>query len=302
MAKEDPLWHRFVAGGLGDATAACLSHPADVLKVRLQLTGEGDPTKRTLTARDFGHAAKRLAMVEGFRNGFYAGISATIARQLSFSSLRHGLCGVFERKWRDMRQESNISMLTRLGCASVAGLMAAVVANPTDVVLIRMQADGHWPKPQRREYRHVFDGIGRIFNTEGVAALWRGCGPTATRAVLVTTSQIVTYAEAKIALGRAGVADGTQLHMACAMTSATVACFATCPVDVVKTRVMNMQKSHGISYSGPLDCVMQTLRSEGPLAFYKGLSATFLRLWPHTVLLWLAQEQYGKWLRVWSSS
>jgi hypothetical protein len=36
--------------------------------------------------------------------------------------------------------------------------------------------------------------------------------------------------------------------------------------------------------------VRKTLATEGPLAFYKGLSATFIRLWPHTVLLWLGQE------------
>ena len=43
--------------------------------------------------------------------------------------------------------------------------------------------------------------------------------------------------------------------------------------------------------------VTKTLAIEGPLAFYKGLSATFVRLWPHTVLLWLAQEAIGSRLR-----
>lgn len=55
--------------------------------------------------------------------------------------------------------------------------------------------------------------------------------------------------------------------------------------------------SGGVNYLGPIDVVRKTLRTEGPLAFYKGLSATFLRLWPHTVLLWLAQEAISKQLR-----
>lgn len=299
---EDILWHRFVAGGFGDASAACFSHPADVLKVRLQLTGEGDPAKRTITAKDFGRAARKLVIEEGVRDGLYGGISASVVRQLSFSSLRHGLCGVFERKWSGLREDSScISPLARLGCASAAGFIAAMVANPTDVVLIRMQADGHWLRARRREYKHVFDGLARIIRDEGLSTLWRGCGPTATRAVLITAAQVVTYSEAKSAFSRAGVPEGTKLQLAAAMTSATVSCIATNPVDIVKTRIMNMHTSQGVSYSGALDCTMQTLRIEGPLAFYKGLSATFLRLWPHTVILWVSQEKYLYWLRAWSS-
>ena len=29
----------------------------------------------------------------------------------------------------------------------------------------------------------------------------------------------------------------------------------------------------------------------GPLGLYKGLGATFLRLGPHTIILWMVQEQ-----------
>lgn len=296
--REDPIWFRFVACGFGDATAACFSHPADVIKVRMQLTGANDPATPRLKIKDFVYAARRSIAIEGFRNGLYPGFSASIARQLSFGSLRHGLCGVLERAWRDLHHEpQTISTFVRIGSAAVAGFTAAAITNPTDVVLVRMQADGNLPKHQRREYRHFFDGISRTFQAEGLAALWRGLGPNAARAVLVTVSQVVTYAETKIALGRAGLADGTSLHLASAITSATVACIVTSPVDVIKTRMMNMQKTHGISYSGPVDCVLQTLRTEGPLAFYKGLSFTFLRLWPHTLVLWMAQEQYLHWMR-----
>lgn len=55
--------------------------------------------------------------------------------------------------------------------------------------------------------------------------------------------------------------------------------------------------SGGVSYGGPWDVVIKTLGTEGPLAFYKGLSATFVRLWPHTVLLWLGQEVITSHLR-----
>eukprot|EP00913_Durusdinium_trenchii_P025699 g24118.t1 len=84
---------------------------------------------------------------------------------------------------------------------------------------------------------------------------------------------------------QAGFNNDVRLHLCCAMSSATAACLCTQPVDCVKTRIINMQKNCGVSYRGPLDVVRKTLGTEGPLAFYKGLSATFVRLWPHTVLL-----------------
>eukprot|EP00929_Paragymnodinium_shiwhaense_P076887 TRINITY_DN39581_c0_g1_i1.p1 TRINITY_DN39581_c0_g1~~TRINITY_DN39581_c0_g1_i1.p1 ORF type:complete len:342 (+),score=14.34 TRINITY_DN39581_c0_g1_i1:76-1026(+) len=310
LPEEPPLWHRFVAGGLGDMTAALVSHPADVLKVRLQLTGECNSHSRSLGFQDFRRAARKLALEEGVRKGLYGGLSASLLRQATFSGLRHGLFGVLDRSSRQHLQSDATanrggsqavaasSTVLRLVCALSAGCTAAVIANPCDVVLIRMQADGHWPASERRGYRNVFDGMRQILKQEGVRAFWRGCTPNVTRAALVTGSQVVTYEEAKYLCVRSGLDDGSlAVQLGCAMTSATVACVVTSPVDVVKTRIMNMQSTHGQQYSGPWDCIRRTMGTEGPLAFYKGLSATFLRLWPHTVILWLAQERYNRILR-----
>lgn len=289
------LWHRFVVGAAAEMLAVCASHPADVLKVRLQLTGEGNSAMRTLSARDILNSGRGLVVNEGVRNGLYAGISASWSRQFVFSGLRHGLYGVLEHRWK--QEFGSISLPGRTVCALSSGCFAAVIGNPTDVVLIRMQSDGHWPPEQRRRYSHIFDGLRRIVRHEGVATLWRGCSPTVMRAALVTTSQIGTYEEVKHCLLRAGYAESFSMTIICAIASATVACFVTAPVDIVKTRIMNMQQGCGVSYKGPMDVIKRTLRQEGPLGFYKGLSACFLRLWPHTVLLWIGQEKIGALLK-----
>merc|ERR1712093_655364 len=117
------------------------------------------------------------------------------------------------------------------------------------------------------------------------------------RAALVTSSQIVTYEEAKGAMLRFGYADSLFTQMTSGIISATVACVVIAPVDCIKTRIMNYQKNHGSSYRGPLDCVQQLLRTEGPFAFYKGFSALCLRQWPHTVLLWFGNERVKSMLR-----
>ena len=40
----------------------------------------------------------------------------------------------------------------------------------------------------------------------------------------------------------------------------------------------------GLQYRGYVDCVLKILRSEGPRGFYKGVTASWLRVGPHSVL------------------
>lgn len=298
-----PLWHYYVAGGIGDVCATCVSHPLDVVKVRQQLTGE---LAKTSESKGLVQTARDVRAAEGLFTGLYRGITASIARQASFSTLRHGgyatVChllvsappkGSYDNK---THPATLATMSQKLVAGVLAGAVSATVSNPTDVVLIRMQADGHWPPQQRRQYRHVFHGLHHVIKTEGLSRLWRGCFPTVLRATLVTTSQLLTYFRAKDFFLRhdswgvfsAGSADA-RLHLCSSVCSAAAASLATAPVDVIKTRIMNMQAGPR-HYSGTLDCVTRTIKAEGISGLYKGLLPTFARLAPHTVVLWLVQE------------
>lgn len=60
------------------------------------------------------------------------------------------------------------------------------------------------------------------------------------------------------------------------------------PFDVISTRLYNQPvdavTGKGTVYKGIFDCAAQIFRTEGIFGFYKGFSASFLRLGPHTVL------------------
>ncbi len=58
-----------------------------------------------------------------------------------------------------------------------------------------------------------------------------------------------------------------------------------------------MQKGGVAMYSGPIDCLLQTLRAEGLKGLFKGLVPTFARLAPHTMVLWVVQEAVLRKLR-----
>ena len=76
-------------------------------------------------------------------------------------------------------------------------------------------------------------------------------------------------------------------HLISAGMAGITACVFGSPVDVLKTRIMNASPGH---YSGPLDCVYQTMK-EGPSAFYKGFGPNAFRLSAFHIVLFLTFEQ-----------
>jgi solute carrier family 25 oxoglutarate transporter 11 len=82
-------------------------------------------------------------------------------------------------------------------CAGIAGFFGALLANPADLALIRMQADSQLPIAERRNYKNVFDAFSRISKEEGVSGLWRGATPTVIRAVVLNLAMLSSYDHAK---------------------------------------------------------------------------------------------------------
>ncbi|KAG1342285.1 Mitochondrial uncoupling protein 5 [Cocos nucifera] len=117
---------------------------------------------------------------------------------------------------------------------------------------------------------------------------------TVNRAMIVTASQLATYDQAKEAILLWGVmGDGLGTHVTASFAAGVVA------ADVVKTRVMNMKVERGAAppYAGALDCLLKTVRAEGPMALYKGFIPTVSRQGPFTVVLFVTLEQVRKLLK-----
>jgi solute carrier family 25 oxoglutarate transporter 11 len=296
--RADKAWFAFVAGGLGDASATLVSHPMDVTKIRLQLTGELSAATRVPSGLSHVvRTAQSIRAQQGLVGGLYAGLSAAVLRQLSFSSMRHGLFSLLNSQYIEHFQRRMSAMEQVLGGA-VIGAACAAATTPCDVVLVRMQADGHWPPGQRRGYRHAPDGFSRIVREEGAGTLWRGASATVTRGVLITCSQLPAYHTSKAYLLQSGLfTDNIITHVLCSLVSAATASVISCPADVIKTRLMNMKSDGNRTYSGAWDCARKLAVSEGLGGFYKGLGATFARLGPHTLCMWVMQEQYLAFLR-----
>lgn len=61
-----------------------------------------------------------------------------------------------------------------------------MLGNPTEVVLVRMCADGVKPMAERYRYPNALVGILRIGNEEGIRAFYKGLGPNIVRSILMS--------------------------------------------------------------------------------------------------------------------
>ena len=190
--------------------------------------------------------------------------------------------------------------MRKIAAGLIAGSIGAAVGNPADVAMVRMQADGRLPIEQRRNYKSVVDAISQMSKQEGIASLWRSSALTVNRAMIVTASQLASYDQVKEMILEKGVMkDGIGTHVTASFAAGFVASVASNPIDVIKTRVMNMKLEPGAvpPYSGALDCAMKTVRAEGLMALYKGFIPTISRQGPFTVVLFVTLEQVRKLLK-----
>lgn len=72
-----------------------------------------------------------------------------------------------------------------------------MVGNPSDLALVRMQADSRLPIEERRNYTGVVNAFTRIVKDEGFFALWRGAVPTIVRAIVLNLAMLSSYDEVK---------------------------------------------------------------------------------------------------------
>uniref|UniRef100_A0A803MCI3 Uncharacterized protein n=2 Tax=Chenopodium quinoa TaxID=63459 RepID=A0A803MCI3_CHEQI len=229
----------------------------------------------------------------------FSGVSATVLRQTLYSTTRMGLYEILKTKWTDP-QTGSLTLGRKIAAGLVAGGIGAAVGNPADVAMVRMQADGRLPPSQRRNYKSVVEAIQRMVKDEGITSLWRGSSLTVNRAMLVTASQLASYDQIKESIIDRGVMkDGLGTHVTASFAAGFVAAVVSNPVDVIKTRVMNMKVASGETapYNGALDCALKTVRSEGIMALYKGFIPTISRQGPFTVVLFVTLEQVRKLLK-----
>eukprot|EP00696_Hemimastix_kukwesjijk_P011467 gnl/Hemi2/24400_TR8202_c0_g1_i1.p1 gnl/Hemi2/24400_TR8202_c0_g1~~gnl/Hemi2/24400_TR8202_c0_g1_i1.p1 ORF type:complete len:307 (+),score=75.80 gnl/Hemi2/24400_TR8202_c0_g1_i1:61-981(+) len=284
----------FGLGGMSSMCAACCTNPIDVIKVRMQLEGELQSATQATERhyKNFVSGMSRIVAEEGVL-ALYKGLPASLMREGIYSTIRLGGYEPFKDLF-GVTDNSHSQVVRKILAAACAGAIGSAIANPTDLVKIRMQAEGKLAPGAAPRYASTLTAFFDIHKHEGFKGLYRGTGPTVQRAALLTATQLPTYDHSKhMLLDLAGLSEGLPLHVSCSMLAGLAAALVTSPFDVVKTRVMNqaVEGRLGTKYGSTLDCFAKCLRAEGLGGLYKGFLANWFRIGPHTVVTFLVFER-----------
>jgi dicarboxylate transporter 10 len=116
----------------------------------------------------------------------WQGISASILRQTTYSTARFAIYNYLAAVTKRSYGTNELSAASTIACAGVAGGIAGMIGNPTEVILVRMCADGVKPTAERYAYSNALSGLVRVGQDEGLQAFTRGLGPNIVRSVLMS--------------------------------------------------------------------------------------------------------------------
>jgi hypothetical protein len=122
------------AGGAAVITVSFI-HPIDVVKTRLQISGEAGRVGKTYTG--VGDVIKTVSSEEG-ASAFYKGIGAAWLREASYTSLRLGLYEPM--KGVTGADKKDAGFLSKFMAGALAGGIGSIAGNPFDVLKTRMMA------------------------------------------------------------------------------------------------------------------------------------------------------------------
>ncbi|KAJ2808203.1 mitochondrial aspartate-glutamate transporter agc1 [Coemansia helicoidea] len=163
-----PVAYGALAGATAGLCQVIATNPMEIVKIQMQVAA-------TNTAGAAG-GVTAMGIVRGLGlRGLYKGTAATLLRDVPFSLLFFPLQALFARQAhsRLYGDGGKPATLCVLAGSTAAGVIAAAVVTPADVIKTRLQSSSQ-PSPP---YRGLVDTASRILQTEGPRAFFKGTVP-----------------------------------------------------------------------------------------------------------------------------
>jgi solute carrier family 25 aspartate/glutamate transporter 12/13 len=167
---EIPLWAEILAGGTAGGCQVIFTNPLEIVKIRLQVQGEAIRA----AAREGEQIKKRSAMWIvrhlGLK-GLYKGASACLLRDVPFSAIYFPTYSHLKRDFFGESPTKKLGVLQLLTAGAIAGMPAAYLTTPCDVIKTRLQVEARKGDSQ---YSGLRDAARKILREEGPKAFFKG--------------------------------------------------------------------------------------------------------------------------------
>ncbi|KEY65471.1 hypothetical protein S7711_08311 [Stachybotrys chartarum IBT 7711] len=170
FTDKGKIWwgHEVLAGATAGGCQVVFTNPLEIVKIRLQVQGEVAKTVENVPKRSAMWIVRNLGLV-----GLYKGASACLLRDVPFSAIYFP---TYSHLKKDMFGESptkKLGVLQLLTAGAIAGMPAAYLTTPCDVIKTRLQVEARKGETSYTGIRHA---ASTILKEEGFTAFFKG-GP-----------------------------------------------------------------------------------------------------------------------------
>jgi len=174
-----PFYAEMIAGGCAGGSQVVFTNPLEIVKIRLQVAGE--------IASSAKLSAITVVKELGFF-GLYKGAKACFLRDVPFSAIYFPAYAHSKAALSD--ENGYNSPLSLLLAGAIAGVPAASLVTPADVIKTRLQVVA---RQGQTSYTGVIDAARKIWAEEGGRAFWKGAGARVLRSSPQFGVTLVTY-------------------------------------------------------------------------------------------------------------
>lgn len=260
------IMQKFFSGGLAGACSRTIVAPLDRIKILLQTTKRVGNMKMIFSS---------IIREEGVLK-LWKGNALNCIRIVPYSALQFG---TYESCKQVIMSDSSVMTIPqRLGCGTMAGLVAASFTHPIDVVRHRIMLE--------KSSTSVYNISKSLVRENGLRGLFKGYGSTTVSLTPFVAVNFCAFDTMKTLSNRHETSDILVLGAASALISQTI-CY---PLDTIRRR---MQMSNS-GYRNGLDAFLKILRNEGVHRLYSGLSANALKIVPNNSIRFLVYHKISE--------
>ncbi|KAI3958219.1 hypothetical protein MKW92_030145 [Papaver armeniacum] len=283
---------QLLAGGIAGAVGKTCTAPLARLTILFQVQGMHTDVAN-LNKASIWREASRIVREEGFR-AFWKGNLVTIVHRLPYSSISFYAYERYKNSLQSIpgleRHRENVTsdLFVRLVGGGLAGITAASLTYPLDLVRTRLAAQTH-----EVYYRGISHTLRTICKEEGCFGLYKGLGATLLGVGPSIAISFAVYETLRSYWQSKRQQDSTVLvSLACGSLSGIASSTATFPLDLVRRR-MQLEGAGGrarVYKTGLFGTFGQIFRGEGLRGLYRGILPEYYKVVPSVGIVFMTYE------------
>jgi len=267
--KKPSLLTSIALGGASCVFTVNFTHPIELVKTRMQVSGDGLVSVVSSTLKNEGVT------------GFWKGIAFAWGREGSYASIK---LGAYAPVRDALGAGKDAPFYLKFLAGAITGGVGSIVGNPFDVMKTLAQANKGKAVP-------LGTLVGNMYHDQGIAGFYRGLGANIGRACVLNATKMGVYD-----ISKGQVADATgwdrkdprTVFMSSVMSGFCMT-ITVSPWDMIRTKLMN-QPTDAKLYDGFVDCLVKTVQEGGVLSLWRGFIPIWARFAPTATIQLLTIE------------